>query len=277
MIPFKAVCRLVLVTAAVNATWIDIAWAESYDCLVEPMVVAEVGSPVQGVIEELLVDRSDTVKRGQPVAQLKSTVEQAQFNQAKARSAMVSEINAREADLKLARTNMERIKNLFEQSMIPMQQRDETVAELNVAEAALSQALANFRLQKHELSRAEALLDQRTIRSPIDGVVVQQTAFPGEFVYENPVLTIAQLDPLRIEVVLPARMFGQFSPGDTALVYPEIGAQEPLLAEVMVVDRLLDTRSGTYGVRLTLANPELTIPSGQKCRLEFNPEDIVAR
>ena len=270
-------CRLVLVSTAMNAAWINIAWAESHDCLVEPMVVAEVGSPVQGVIETLLVDRSDMVKKGQPVAQLKSTIEQAQFNHAKARSAMVSEINAREADLNLAKTNMERIQNLFKQKMIPTQKRDETVAELNVAKAALRQAQANFRLQKHELSRAEALLEQRTIRSPIDGVVVQQTAFPGEFVYENPVLTIAQLDPLRIEVVLPARMFGKFSPGDTALVYPEIGTQEPLLAEVSVVDRLLDTRSGTYGVRLTLANPELAIPSGQKCRLEFNLEEIVAR
>ena len=41
------------------------------------------------------------------------------------------------------------------------------------------------------------------------------------------------------------------------------------MAEVDVVDRLLDTRSGTFGVRLKLPNPDLAIPGGQKCRLRF--------
>jgi len=39
-----------------NAT---VASTYAGDCLIEPMIVAEVGSPVQGVISELLVDRSD--------------------------------------------------------------------------------------------------------------------------------------------------------------------------------------------------------------------------
>ena len=114
------------------------------------------------------------------------------------------------------------------------------------------------------------MLAQKTIRSPIDGVVVAQQAFAGEFVYDNPLLTLAQLDPLRIKVVLPARLFGSFKPGDTALIHPEIEHAEPLQATVQVVDQLLDTRSGTFGVRLTLLpNPELSITGGQKCQLEF--------
>ena len=253
--------------------------AEMYECLIEPMVVAQVGSPVQGVIDELLVDRSDFVQRGQPIAQLKSAVERAQLEQAKARARMESEIKAREADLELATQNTKRMQSLHAQKMIPAQQRDEALAQLQVASAALVQARENYALLQHELARTRELLEQRTIRSPVDGVVVEHKAFPGEFVYENPVMTIAQLDPLRVEVVLPARIFGQFTPGDTALVYPEVGTSEPLQAEVNVVDRLLDTRSGTYGVRLTLANADLAIPSGQKCRLEFKSaaEEVAAR
>jgi RND family efflux transporter MFP subunit len=242
---------------------------ESFDCLVEPMVVAQVGSPVQGVIQRLLVDRSAMVAAGEPIAQLESGIEQASLDQARMRARMQSEIEAREADLVLATHNMTRMDNLFTQKMVPAQQRDEAHARLQVAEAAVKQARENYRLLQQELKRAEELLAQRTIRSPVDGVVVEHRAFPGEFIYENPVMTIAQLDPLRVEVVLPARYFGQFSTDDVAVIYPEIGSDRPLIAEVDVVDRLLDNRSGTFGIRLKLPNPGLAIPGGQKCRLEF--------
>jgi RND family efflux transporter MFP subunit len=248
-----------------------------YECLMEPMVVADVGSPVQGVIETLNVDRSEFVQKGQPIAQLKSEVERATLEQAKARAQMESEIRARTADLKLATHSMTRMDNLYAQKMIPAQQRDEAYAQLQVANAALSQAQENYKLLQHELNRAQEVVAQRTIRSPVTGVVVSHKAFPGEFVYENPIMTIAQLDPLRVEVILPARLFGQFQPGDVAIVHPEIGRDEPLLAEVEVVDRLLDTRSGTFGIRLKLPNPDYAIPGGQKCQLEFQPKKDLAR
>ncbi|MGI9328123.1 MAG: efflux RND transporter periplasmic adaptor subunit [Pseudomonadales bacterium] len=279
--PFKpkSLRRRLLLGLALLGAHSSMVHAETFECLMEPMVVAKIGSPVQGVIEQLLVDRSELVKSGQPVAQLKSKVEQANFDQAKARSKMESEVRARTADLSLATHNMERMKSLRDRKVVSEQERDEAIAQLKVASAALQQARENYRLLQHELARAKEMLDQRTIRSPVDGVVVEQKAFPGEFVYENPVMTIAQLDPLRVEVILPAEMFGQFNAGDQAMIYPEIGGDKPLLAQVQVVDRLLDTRSGTFGLRLTLPNPDFGIPGGQKCRLEFktNKEGIAAR
>jgi len=233
------------------------------------MVVADVGSPVQGVLRELLVDRSDTVSKGQAIAELESGVEVASLEHALSRARMQSEILAREADLELAKHNLKRQKSLFAQQLVPAQKRDEALARKQVASAALVQALENFQLLQLELQQAEHLLAQRTLRSPVDGVVVEHHAFPGEFVYDNPVMTVAQLNPLRVEVVLPARLFGQFKPGDSARILPEIESAEPLIAVVDVVDRLLDTRSGTFGVRLLLQNPNFQIPGGQKCQLEF--------
>lgn len=261
----------IVLLGCVLATFSAHAVTGKFECLVEPMVVTEVGSPVQGVIEKLKVDRSDFVERGQVIAELKSDVERATFEQTAARARMESEIDARTADLKLAQHNMRRLQELHEKKIVPAQQRDEAMAQLAVAGAALTQARENFKLLQHELKRAKQVLAQRSIRSPVNGVVVEQKAFPGEFVYENPVMTIAQLDPLRVEVVLPARHFGKLSVGDRATIYPEVGAGQPLEAEIAVVDRLLDTRSGTFGVRLMLPNPDYGIPGGQKCQLEFDP------
>ena len=247
---------------------------ESYDCLIEPMVVIQLGSPVQGIVSELEVDRSDSVSAGQPVASLKSTVERASVDQAEARARMAGEIAARRADLDLARHHSQRMKTLHARKMVSSHQRDEVTAQLHVAEAALKQAEDNYLLMQHDLTRSKAMLEQRTIRSPIDGVVVERHTFPGEFVYDNPIMTIAQLDPLRIEVVLPAEQFGQYRPGDKAVVYPELTPDEPVEVTVDVVDRLLDTFSGTFGVRLVLNNPNLTIAGGQKCRLVINQKRI---
>jgi len=249
---------------------------QGHECLLEPMVVTRVGSQVQGVIDKLLVDRSDTVQAGQPIALLKSAVESANLAQAESRARMQSEINARAADLKLARHNLKRIQELHKQKMVPEQQTEESVAQVQVASAALKQANENYDLLQLELSRAEALLEQRTIRSPIDGLVVEQSAFPGEFVYDNAVMTIAQLDPLRVEVILPGRFINQYNVGDQAIVHTELDA-EPIVAVIDVVDRLLDTRSGTFGVRLTLPNPDLKITGGQRCRVEFTPPMAAAK
>jgi len=150
-----------------------------YECLIEPMIIAKVGSQVQGVIGELLVDRSELVKQGQPIARLKSSVEIANVEQAKTRSEMKSEISARQADLELARQNLSRMQSLHAKRMVSSQQKDEADAQLLVATAALRQARENFQLLQLELKRAEKLLAQRTVVSPVDGVVVEQQAFPG--------------------------------------------------------------------------------------------------
>ena len=103
----------------------------------------------------------------------------------------------------------------------------------------------------------------------MNGVVVEQLIFPGEFIYDAPVMSIAALDPLRVEVVLPAHLFGSVQVGSKAQINPELDQNNPLHATVDVVDPLLDTRSGTFGVRLTLANENLAITADQKCTVDF--------
>ncbi len=240
-----------------------------YDCLIEPFIITDVGSATQGIVSRLLVDRGETVLRGQALVELESSVEKAAAEQAGARAEMLGEVVTREADLELANLDSKRFSELYSQGLTPAQQHDEAVARKKMANAALVQALENRKLTILEYGRTQRALEQRTIKSPVDGVVVNQLVFPGELVFDNPVVTVADLDPLRVEVVLPARLFGTISSGDTAQVLPEVDTDEPLYADVDVVDPLLDSRSGTFGVRLLLPNPDFAIPAGQKCQVSF--------
>lgn len=259
------VSLFVFITSGVHAQ----GTSEHYDCLIEPNVVASVGSPVQGVLAEALVDRGDFVKKGQPIARLEATTEQAVLEHARVRAAMASEMAAREADLRLATVNLNRQTQLKKQGLETAQKYDEAIARRDVARASLVQAQENSQLLLLEQQQAERRVEERTLKSPIDGVVVEQHTFPGEFVYDNPILTVAQINPLRVEVVLPARLFDAYDRGDIAVVTPELEHSEEIYAAVDVVDRLLDTRSGTFGIRLVVANDDLAIPGGQKCQLQF--------
>lgn len=250
---------------------------DAMDCLIEPWVLSDVGSQVQGVISRLLVDRGERVKRGQPLVQLKSGVEDLEVALARARADSDSELKAREAELKLAELELSRLEDLYRQNMLPAQQRDESTARVEIASAALTQALESQKIHRLELTRAQHHAAMRILTSPLDGVVLEQLAFAGEFVYDNPVMKIVALDPLRVEVRLPARMFGTIAAGDKAHVYPETGSDGTLLSAVDVVDATLDSRSGTFGVRLKVANPDFKIPAGQRCRIMFGPSVAAAQ
>lgn len=242
---------------------------EHLDCLIEPHQVVELGTPVPGVIDRILVERADGVALGQPLVELESSVEQATLRHAKERAGMDATIKAHGADLNLARQNLKRMEKLFERRVIPSQKRDEARAEYEVALRNYQVAKENQRLAQLELETQQAKLARRIIRSPIDGVVVERLSTAGEFVDERPLLTLAQLDPLRVEVLIPAPLFGSIQPGMWAQVNPEIAISELPQAQVVTVDRLVDSASGTFRVTLDLPNPGQRIPGGLKCGVRF--------
>ena len=217
------------------------------DCMIEPNIMVELSSPVAGVLDTLTVDKSDEVKKGQLVATLKSEVE------------MVSVQTSTER-LKLSNLENERAVELYREKAITLSDKDKSENEKNLFELELQQAKANLNL--------------RQITSPIDAVVVKRYAMPGEFVETKPILQLAQLDPLKIEVVSPVSNYGKIVKGMRAKILPEFGDYEDLIAEVVVVDKVIDAASGTFGVRLELANKDHTIPGGLKCRVSFLDEAV---
>ena len=134
----------------------------------------------------------------------------------------------------------------------------------------LKEAQLNREIARLEVAHAEEVVKQRTLRSPIDGVVVERLLVPGEYRNDqSPVLTLAQIDPLRVEVFVPTAYFGQIRVGSRAEVRPEQPVGGVYTATVTVVDSVLDAASGTFGVRLALPNPHLMLPGGIRCKVGF--------
>jgi RND family efflux transporter MFP subunit len=244
--------------------------SESLDCVINPSVVADLGSGVPGILSEVRVDRSDFVLAGDVVAQLESGVEVAARDLARVRAGKDTEVQLRRVNAAFGRRQHARTEDLFRRKVISTNDMDERKTEARLASIQLRQAMDNQELAGLELDRAEQVLKRRTIKSPISGVVMERFKTIGEYVDENPVLRVAQLDPLHVEVFVPVEKLGQIRPGMRAEVWSEAVGGDGWQARVSRVDRVADVASGTYGVRLVLPNPGYKVPAGLRCRLAFN-------
>lgn len=240
-----------------------------FEGLIEPFELVDVGTPVAGVVSNVTVKRSSTVSKGENLVVLESSVENSVVERAEVLAEVEGEIKLQQESLAFAERMFKRVEELFSGDVISAEKYDQAATEVVLARARLQKAQENKEIAKLDLQRAQAMLSRRTIKSPISGIVVERFIAPGEFVDNQPLLTIAQMNPLRVEVVLPAQMFNKITPGMQALVFPEIDRGNSLLSEVTIVDRLIDPASGTFGVRLELPNPDYRLPSGLKCTVRF--------
>ncbi len=240
-----------------------------YEGLIEAYEMVDVGTPVEGVVDRVNVKRSALVKKGETLVHLESSVENAVVQRSQAMVKIEGEIKVQKEQLAYAQRKNTRVEELFASEAISAEKKDEAATEVSLARAHLQKATENRMLARLDLQRAKAMLAQRTIKSPVAGVVVERFVSPGEFVDTQPLLRVAQLDPLRVEVVLPVAMFRDITPGMKAEIRPETQEEGDYIATVAIVDRVIDPASGTFGVRLELPNPEYRLPGGLKCMVRF--------
>lgn len=246
--------------------------AQPLGCLIEPNRVVDVGSPVIGVVESVAVERGQRVTKGQVIAVLRANVEQAAVGVAETRARVTAEVEAAQANYDLARQKAKRAQDLVERNFISAQALEQARTEADVARQKLAQAREQRAIWNRELRLAEAQLQLRTIRSPSNGIVVERYMSGGERVEEKPIVRIANVDPLRVEIVISASLYGTVSVGKLLLVTPELPNAAPRTAKVVLVDSVIDGPSNTFRARLELPNPNYKLPAGVRCKIDLPSE-----
>lgn len=238
-------------------------------CLIEPQDTADLGTPVIGIVEKLNADRGDLVTKGQVLAVLRADVERAATQVARSRSAANAELQAAMSNRTFAEQKFKRTQDLVARNFLSQHALDEARNDLKIAEQRVAQAQEQLKVWGQELGMAEAQLSLRELKSPFDGVITERYLSLGERMEEKPIFRIAQIDPLRIEAIVPAGLFGSIEPGSTASIKPDLASIPAQSATVTQVDRVIDAASNTFRVRLRLPNPDHRIPAGLRCKIEF--------
>lgn len=244
------------------------AFAQSFDCIIDPAVVVNVGNEVPGLLQDVRINRGDVVLKGQQIASLASEVEQTTVALLTQQAESRAEVEAQRARFELAMSRLNRTRELVEGNVVPQDKLEEAVAEMEVVKRELAIAEMRSRIAELELTRAKKVLEQRSIRSPITGVVVERLLFDGEFLAQDGKLaTIAQLDPLHVEAFLPVEYYPEIHLGMRALVMPNEPIAGTYQGSVTVVDRVFDAASSTFGLRVELPNPDGALPAGHRCQM----------
>lgn len=273
----QAAGRTTLISAAIASLGLMLTAAHAASnkpagCLIEPEQVADVGSPVTGVIEDLPVALGDKVEAGQALVRLRADVERANANVAVLRAQVDAEVKAAQANLDVARQKVVRTEQLVGQSFVSTQALEQAQGEAEVAAQKLKLAQSQQKIYAREESVAQAQLGLRTLRSPIKGIVVERYNNVGERVEERPVVRVAAIDPLRVSLMVPIAQYGQIAVGSTLVIRPELPGAAPVQATVKYVDMVVDAASNSFRVRLSLPNPGNRLPGGLRCKAELNAQ-----
>ena len=259
----------VVVAVGFCALLVPSAWAAEMACVIKPYAEISIGTPVEGVIQTVPVDRGDWVTKGQVIVTLESSLEEATVALAKSKAEAEAVLKSSQVKIGFSTRKLERALDLFKTNSIARHEVDEAQTEKALAEMSYQEALENKRQAELELHRATAALLLHSIRSPITGVVVDRLLSPGELARQTPVMKLAQINPLRVEVFAPISLLGRLKTGMRADVRPEGKGQPVHQAKIMVVNKVVDSASGTFGVRLEMPNPNNVISAGLACTVEF--------
>lgn len=237
------------------------------DGVVQPFRVSNVGAPTDGVLSEVFFDRGDHVMAGELIATLSLEVEEANALLAKARTELKSELQTAIVRSDSAKKQLERREGLSVGIVTP-EELEDARTKAHLEELAVLAAEEEHSVSLIEYNRALAILKRGQIKSPITGVVAERVLSPGELLSrsgQSYVLTIAQLDPLRIEVHAPVSLYSTLTVGESCQIKLHANIPGEHNARIVVIDRIVDTASDTFRVRLELPNPDGLIPAGLRC------------
>ena len=268
------VISLLIVATGLCALAAPSLWAADIACVIKPFAEISIGTPVEGLIHTVPVERGDWVTKGQVIVTLESSLEEATVALTKAKADAEAVLKSSQVKVDFSSRKLERALDLIKTNAIAQLDVDEAQTGKALAEMAYQEASENKRLAKLEWNRAMAALSLRTIRSPINGVVVDRLLSPGELARQTPVMKLAQVDPLRVEVYAPLSLLGKLKTGMKADVRPEGKGQPVYQAMIVVVNRVVDSASGTFGVRLEMPNANKAIPAGLACTVDFHVSPV---
>lgn len=207
---------------------------------------------VGGIVEEVLFSANDRVEAGQRLVQIRDLVERA-------------DLAAAEASLDLSETELERA--------LQLQQRGVSAgATVDAARTAATNA-------RSQVNRLTAILEQKALEAPFDGVIGIPRIEVGEYVEAGRVFASLQdLDTMRVDFSIPEQQVRQIAIGLPVTVFSEIG-QDDFAGEITGIEPKIDPNSRLVTVRAAVENPDGALNPGQflRVRVELPEEsDVMA-
>ncbi len=201
-----------------------------------------VSTDLAGIVSEIAFESGTAVKKGDLLVKLDTQQEDAQLRSA-------------EAKLTLAKSDIERKRDLILKKAI-------AESDLDMAQSQLAQGQA-------AVSEMKALVARKRLTAPFDGIAGIRQVNVGQ--YLNPgsaIVPLQSLDPIYVEFSMPQQHFDLLVVGKKLRVGVSGPAGERFDAEITAVDSLVDANTRNVMVQGTVKNPDHKLRPGMFADVE---------
>ncbi|WP_437551081.1 efflux RND transporter periplasmic adaptor subunit [Sorangium sp. So ce367] len=192
---------------------------------------SEAATQVGGLVVSVAVDVGSRVKKGDPLVvldarnvALQSQAASAAVAQARAKLALqdgaspkgidpdqVPEVRAAKQSMELAKSEADRVKQLYDQGAVPQSTWDSARTQAQNATAQYEAAVNGIRATVAALTSAQAqaglaskAVSDTTVRAPFDGAIAEKRISVGEYASPGRVVAVVVRDnPLRLRIDVP--------------------------------------------------------------------------
>ena len=197
-------------------------------------------SETSGIVKDILFNANDKVEAGQHLVQLDDAVEAA-------------DLAAAQAELDLAKTQLERQRTLRERGVT-------AINDLDVAQASASSSQA-------QVLKLTAVMNQKSLEAPFGGVIGIAQVDVGQFIAAGTVYaTLQDLDNMRVDFSLPEQQIPLVSIGMPVSATSEV-ADLQVRGQILAIEPKIDPNSRLVTVRAQLDNPGQALNPGQFIRV----------
>jgi membrane fusion protein, multidrug efflux system len=198
---------------------------------------------IAGIVAEISFESGAVVAKGDPMVRLDTSSEEAQ-------------LRAVEAQLDLARLNLEREKSLRKENMVSQ-------ADLDTADATMKQTQANA-------DTIRATIAKKTIRAPFAGRLGIRQVNLGQFVdVGKPIVWLQTVNPVYADFALPQQEMAQLTNGLPARLQIDAYPDRPFKGVLTAVNPGLDQVTRSVSLRATFENPDQLLRPGMFVRVEL--------
>jgi HlyD family secretion protein len=287
---------------------IDLARSVVATGKIQPVTQVEIKSKASGIIQKLPVNVGDFVHKGQVICELDQNDLRPALQQQEA-ALHVAEANVKAAqadyqryqvdatgpDVPFLRRDMERAGKLFADGLIPQNSRDDAEKNYRMAAQKQESAQANLASAKAAIAKAQAALEQQqatldmarenlqnaTIVSPIDGVVLSRDSEVGTAVSSilvvgssaTLIMTIGDLNEVYVKGKADESDVGKLYLGQPARITVESFKDQKFEGRVTKISPLGVEKDNvtTFEVRVSISNEKHIL----KAQMTANAEVIL--
>jgi len=232
--------------------YVDAEYVQSRDVIhkvnasgrIQPEEEVQITSTTTGWITEITVIEGDTVQAGQHLISIDEKQIRQRYNNA------LSQVKSSDANLQRIKSQMDRTKSLFSQSLISKQELEQIEASYQIALSQSEQANANLLSAEDELAKTK-------LTAPKYGIVTSITKEEGEMAVGgmfNPgvLMTIADLSRMEVEVDVNENDVVKIEVGDKSEI--EIDAYPDTLFYGIVSEIAHTALSSNMGMQQQVTN-----------------------